>query len=236
MLSITAIASSSAGNMYILDNGKSRLVLEAGIPWRRMQQALNFDLSNVAGVFVSHGHGDHSKGVKDAAKAGLDIYCSAGTAQEIGATGHRITHIRAGGLVTLGGLGWHIMPFDVVHDCQEPLGFLIVTGAHKLVFMTDSSYCKYRFKDITHMLVECNFSNSILERNVAAGIVDPSREKRLIESHFSLERLKEMLAKNDLSKLEGIWLCHLSSDNSDEVLFKREIQKLTGVPVYICGE
>jgi len=56
MLTITSHGSSSAGNLYVLSDGKTRLMIELGIPWKRALQALNFDLSTVAGALVSHGH------------------------------------------------------------------------------------------------------------------------------------------------------------------------------------
>jgi len=52
MLTIIPHASSSAGNLYILNNGRSRLIIELGIPWRKVSDALNFDLSGVAGAIV----------------------------------------------------------------------------------------------------------------------------------------------------------------------------------------
>ena len=64
MLKITALASSSAGNCYMIDNGHSRLMIECGIPWRTIKDKLGFELSGISGVLVSHEHGDHSKAVK----------------------------------------------------------------------------------------------------------------------------------------------------------------------------
>ena len=46
---------------------------------------------------------------------------------------------------------------------------------------------------------------------------------------------KELLKANDLSKVQQIWLLHLSDGNSDEKRFKREIQELTGKPTFIAG-
>jgi hypothetical protein len=55
-----------------------------------------------------------------------------------------------------------------------------------------------------------------------------------IKSHFSLENVKRFLQANDLSRVQEIWLLHLSDGNSDETRFKREIQELTGKPVIIA--
>jgi DNA-binding transcriptional MerR regulator len=58
-------------------------------------------------------------------------------------------------------------------------------------------------------------------------------KKRLLRLHFSLENVKEFLRANDLSKVQEIWLLHLSDNNSDEERFKREIMELTGKVVYV---
>ncbi len=234
VISIFSYGSFSKGNCYILQKGESRLMLECGLPWRKIQQALKFRTSDICGALVSHCHMDHIKGAKDAAKAGLDIYTGQGTAEAINLTGHRINHIKT--LVQFKIQNWLIMPFDVEHDAAEPLGFLIQNGTDKLLFLTDTAFCKYKFKGIVQLMIECNFSNEILEQNIRSGRVEASRKKRLLASHMSLERVKDFLIKNDTSKLIEIYLLHLSSANSDERQFKREIQALTGVPVYVAGE
>jgi hypothetical protein len=42
------------------------------------------------------------------------------------------------------------------------------------------------------------------------------------------------LKANDLSKVQEIWLLHLSEQNSCEKRFKEEVQKITGKPTYIA--
>ena len=61
----------------------------------------------------------------------------------------------------------------------------------------------------------------------------PALKKRILKSHFSLENVKEFLKANDLSRVQEIWLLHLSDGNSDAERFKREIQELTGKMVFI---
>lgn len=233
MVSITPYASSSAGSVYILDNGASRLIIELGIPWKKIQQAVSFDLSRVAGALVSHEHRDHSRAVKDAAKAGIDIYMSGGTAGAIGATGHRIHHVKAEQQFQV--QNWTVLPLHAEHDAAESLSFLISTGDEKIIFITDTRFCRYRFQGITRLLIEANYDHDTLERNVDAGLVESSRRKRLIGSHMSIQRVVDFLQANDLSKMREIWLMHLSAENSDELLFKTAIQRMTGIPVYICG-
>jgi hypothetical protein len=54
---IKVVGSSSQGNAYILDCQNETLLLELGVSWKDIVKALNFNLSKVVGVCVSHAHG-----------------------------------------------------------------------------------------------------------------------------------------------------------------------------------
>ncbi len=167
-------------------------------------------------------------------KAGIDFYMSAGTAEALGISGHRINIIKAKQQFRIG--TWTILPFETQHDAAEPLGFLLANqDREKCLYLSDTMYCKYRFHGLTHVAIECNYSLDILRLNVEAGLVEPALKNRILKSHFSLENVKEFLKANDLSRVEGIWLLHLSDNNSDAEHFKREIQELTGKPVYVAA-
>lgn len=232
MIKITTIATGSTGNCYHITDGETSLLLEAGISYRNIQKALNFKTSDIAGVLISHEHQDHCKAVKDVARAGLNIYMSAGTKDALSINHHRIKTVQNQKPFTLG--TWTILPFDVEHDVSEPYGFLLANKVgDKLLFATDTYYIRYRFPGLTHIMVECNYSLSILNENIASGRVHKDMKGRLLQSHFSLENVKEFMKANDLSKVQEIHLLHLSDSNSDEELFKREIQELTGKLVFV---
>lgn len=232
MITITTLASSSSGNCYHITDGNTPLLLEAGIKFKDIQRMLNFQTSNIAGCMVTHEHGDHTKGLKDVLKAGMDCYMSAGTADALNIQHHRIKRIRAKEQFKIG--TWSILPFEVNHDVSEPLGFLIMNEiGEKLLFATDTYYIKYKFPGLTHIMIECNYSMDILNANIETGRVPSVMKKRLLKSHFSLENVKEFFKANDLSKVQEIWLLHLSDNNSDEALFKEEIAKLTGKLVHL---
>lgn len=233
MIEIKPLGSSSAGNAYHITDGYTPLLLEAGIRYKDIQRALNFQTTKIAGCLISHEHGDHCKAVADIVKAGVDVYASQGTLDALGLPSHRAKRIRAKQQFRIG--TWTILPFDVQHDVAEPLGFLLANQAgDKLVFITDSYYCRYKFPGLTHIMLECNYSMQILDQNIESGRVPAVMKKRLLRSHFSLENAKDFLLANDLSKVQEIWLLHLSDNNSDEGLFKREIQELTGKPVFVA--
>lgn len=233
MIEILPLASGSKGNCYRITDGRTPLLLECGIPFREIQKRLNFKTSEIAACLVSHEHQDHAKAVKDIMRSGIDCYMSQGTAKALGISGHRLNLVKAKKQFNIG--SWTILPFDTVHDANEPLGFLLANKtAEKLLYLTDTAYCHYRFNGLTHITVECNYSIDLLRANVDAGLVEPAMKNRILKSHMSLETLKGFLKANDLSRVEQIWLLHLSNDNSDAERFKREIQELTGKMVFIA--
>lgn len=227
MVTFTAHASSSHGNLYRITDGGSSMLLECGLPIKKLRQAIGHNLHAMDGVLVSHEHMDHAKAAQDVIKAGVDVFCSRGTAGALGLTGHRVKIVRAREQFKIG--SWIVLPFELEHDAAEPLGFLIQAGAEKVLFAPDTFYIRYRFKGLTHIMIECNYSKETLSDEIP-----PAQFKRLIRSHMSLETLLGFLSANDLSAVREIHLLHLSDDNSDEALFKEMVQGNTGIPVYVA--
>lgn len=235
MVAIKVLASSSAGNCYHITDGSTPLLLECGIPWKRIQRGSGFKTSRLAGCLITHEHLDHCKAVADVMRAGVDCYMSAGTAKALGLAGHRIKPIKALEQFQVG--TWTVLPFDTVHDAEEPLSFLLVsrTGA-RVLYLTDTAYCKYRFNGLTHLLIEANYALDILRENVANGTVPVAHKVRVMKSHMSLETAKGFLKANDLSAVEEVHLIHLSDANSDAERFKREVMATSGKPVFVAGK
>ena len=235
MIEINPLASGSKGNAYHITDGRTPLLLEAGIPYKEIQRGLNYQVVNIAGCLISHEHKDHCKAVSEMTfKAGVDCYMSQGTIDALGIESHRIKPVEAKEQFKIG--TWTILPFNTEHDAAEPMGFLLAnTAGDKLLYATDTFYIRYRFRGLTHLMIEANYSLDILRENMAAGLVAPELKNRLLKSHMSLETCKEFLKANDLSRVQEIWLVHLSDSNSHAARFKQEIQALTGLPTYIAG-
>lgn len=233
-MKLKVLGSSSSGNAYILDTGKEALLLEAGLPFKRIQEGLDFDIGKVSGCLVSHEHKDHSKAIEALNQNGVSVYTSKGTIDALGLTeSHRLGTIKALEAIKVG--GFVVLPFDVQHDAVEPLGFLVQhDDMGKLLFVTDTYYCKYKFEKLDHVLVECNYRQSILDSNVDEGKVHPYLKGRIERSHFELENVKDFLRSSDLSVAKNIVLIHLSSQNSDGEFFKSEIEKTTGRQTFIA--
>lgn len=231
-MEIKVLASGSKGNCYLLKSGDSSLLIEAGIPYKKIQQGIGFGVTNLDGCLISHEHGDHSQAVKDLMKTGVDVYTSLGTAAALKLSGHRLKFMVAGGQFYIG--SWLVKPFNTQHDAAEPLGFLIAKDGEKCLYATDTFYLKYRFRELKYIMLECNYELGILNQNIQSGSVPAPLKKRIMTSHFSLSAVKDFLAANDLSRVKEIWLLHLSDSNSDSARFKKEIQELTGKVVKIA--
>ena len=241
MLEIKSLASGSAGNCYRVSDGETPLLLECGISYKKMQEGLEFRLSEIEGCLISHEHKDHCKALNDVMKAGINCHMSYGTknaliVDDFTEDNHRLITHQTYDPFKIG--SWVIKSFEVKHDVAEPWGFLLWSKAtgDKLVYITDSFYSKFKFNEVNYFMIECNYSKKILDENIAAGRVPMVQKNRLLKSHFSLKNVKDFLKANDLSKINEIWLLHLSSRNSDAKQFKREIQELTGKMVSIALE
>jgi len=235
-MKLKVLGSGSAGNCYLLQNENETLILECGLPYKTILKGLNFNLSNVVGCLVSHEHKDHSKAIVDVLNNAIDVYTSKGTFEAL-----RVFHDYRTKIIELEHQfrinDFTVLPFETQHDAVDPVGFLIYhSNFGKLLFITDSYYCKYKFSGLNHIMIECNYSSDVLNRNIEAGLVHPVLASRLLKSHFSLENVKEFLNETDLGQVREIILLHLSDSNSNAEQFKEEIEKLTGKPVYIADK
>src|SRR6056297_577790 len=104
MLEFTPLASSSRGNAYFVDDGHTRLLLEAGIQAKRFRERAGFILHQTEACFVSHEHMDHACGVKGLMQAGTDVYCSQGTADALKLSGHRLHSVAHGQQIKVGSM------------------------------------------------------------------------------------------------------------------------------------
>jgi len=226
--------SGSSGNLYQLKGDSGNLLIEAGVPISKIKKALDFKLSSISACLVSHQHLDHAKGVHDVAKAGIDVYCLAETAQALKFNGHRFKAIESLHQFEIG--AYSAFPFEINHEDVRTgkrvpgCNFLISNGTEKLLFVIDSFYVKYRFAGLTQIAIGINWSKKTLNPNL-----DSARKKRIYRSHMSLETALKFFKANDLSRVREIHVLHISSENGDPQYFKSEIMKATGKPVYVNG-
>src|SRR6185295_11307858 len=168
-MQLTVINSNSAGNAYILHNEYEALLIECGVRWDLVKQALNFNLKKVVGCLITHEHKDHCRAVGDVLSAGIDVFSTFGSLNAMGVSiSHRANAITPGQSFLIG--EFKIMPFAVKHDCADPVGYLInhkETG--NVLFLTDSYYCEYTFKGLNNVIIEANYCQKILDKRLLDG-------------------------------------------------------------------
>lgn len=233
-MKLTVLNSNSRGNCYILQNDQEAMILECGVRLSAVKKVLGFNVSKVVACLVTHEHGDHSKYINDFLDTAIPVYASPGTINSLKLKStFRPTEVLPRIQYEFG--GFKVIPFDVKHDCAQPLGFQIShpeTGT--ILFVTDSYYIPYTFQGLSHILIECNYSSDILNENYQTGKIVRKVKDRVIESHMSLDTCRSALQANDLSQVRNIILLHLSDNNSDERRFLKEIKEATGKRVFIA--
>lgn len=240
-MKLRILNSGSVGNCYILDNGKDALVIEAGVKFMEVKQAMNFEISRINGCLLSHEHGDHSSHVSEFMDNRIPVFASKGTFDSLihkmrieRYVGSSVMNVLKNGMQIRVG-AFRVIPFDVQHDCAEPLGFLINhPDMGTTLFATDTYYLKYKFSGLNNIILECNYRDDILQRNVMKGNIPPFLLKRTMQSHMSYDTCIRTLQANDLRSVHNIVLIHLSSANSNADEFKKGVEDATGKVVSIA--
>jgi len=233
MVDIKVLASGSTGNAYLLTLQDYPVLIECGIGATALRKGLGYHLTGVRACLISHEHGDHSRAVKKVLQAGVEVYCSQGTAKTLSLDTHYRVHKIANQKPFVLG-PWNVYPFSVIHDSAEPLGFVLAAKGAKVLYATDTSYIEPRFAGLTHIMVECNYDPAMLDQRVEAGEVHSSHKERIYRGHFNLEYVKQYLRQTDLTHVQGIWLLHSSQHSGDADRFQREIAEQTGKPVFVA--
>ena len=238
MITVEVLGSSSKGNCYRLLSWGRSILLECGLPWKEIRRGLNFQTTALDGCLITHHHKDHARSAADVMRAGVDLYATGAAFEAMAIPGgphHRFKPLIYRHTVTVGEW-WRVMAFEAHHDAPGTAGFWIEDkDGDKLVFLTDSAFSYYTFPGTGVYMVEANFSEKILQRNVDDGLIDAYLARRVTENHMSIERVVVMFTEADLSQCRHIHLLHGSDGNSDSALFKKIVEETTGVPVTVEG-
>ena len=226
-----ALASSSAGNAYVVSDDETRVLLECGVSHSKLQKLSGFSLSEFQACLVSHEHKDHAKSVAELISRGMAVYMSQGTAEALETDAVQLIEsmeqFRVGSL--------DIVPFTTFHDAREPLGFLIKSrvDGDVLAFATDTVNLRYKFPGLNILAIEANYDKNILDR------CEKMPEKvryRITNSHMEIDTLCDYLRSLDLSRCREIHLLHLSDATSHEGHFINKVTRAVpnGIEITAC--
>lgn len=231
-LTFRSLASSSKGNAYLVSDGETVLLLECGLPYKKLAERSGFTLMDTTACFVTHEHKDHSRAAGQLIRHGVPVYMSEGTARALELWDAEV--IEPDKPVTFGAL--RVMAFRVSHDAADPVGYLIddtCTG-ERLVFAADTRGLSYIVPRLNYIAVECNYEESLL---AASQRIPESLKNRIRHSHFEVEDVIRWLKKQDLSHVLTIYLLHLSAGNSRAAAWQtRFVREFPGVEIKICEE
>ena len=222
-MKFTPIASSSHGTAYLIADGDSRILLECGIPYKRLQTALDYKVQELDACFITHEHKDHAGHVRQLIKRGVPVYATPGTIGALKLEG--ITPLlmlpgnSLGAPVRVG--GFVVVPFRTFHDAAEPVGYSFLGGdGKKITVMTDIGHMDSR-------LISCAAGSDILliESNHDEELVSSCRypyptKRRILSDvgHLSNAGCGRALCGLYSAGVRRAILGHLSRDNNFESL------------------
>jgi phosphoribosyl 1,2-cyclic phosphodiesterase len=174
LMKVWVLGSGSRGNATVIDNGSTRLLVDAGFSARELKQ--RFAIAGIApqsidALVITHEHGDHMCGAVSAARRwNWCVHATSGTvrsAPELEKVGART--FAAGDTLTIGTFNVHAVA--TAHDATEPVGVVatdIVTGARAAVVLDlgrDSQYLHHELRDLDALVLESNHDEIMLARS-----------------------------------------------------------------------
>lgn len=229
MIRFSVLASSSQGNCTVISDGETHFLIDAGISATRIRKGLaecGLSAGQLAGVFITHEHGDHIKGLGQLAKKHpqpLHLYCSRYLAADMRAAAPNtaFTYLEPGAAVQLGQL--RITPFSVAHDAIDPLGYIIESGGCRLGYVTDTGHIPRgvpeQLAGADALYLESNYDPQML--------ADSGRAYPLIQriagkwGHLSNEQACEFVRSIGHAGLRHLVLAHISPECNTPELAQR---------------
>ncbi|MBE6025409.1 MAG: MBL fold metallo-hydrolase [Firmicutes bacterium] len=233
-LGFCSLASGSSGNCYLIKSDNTNLLLDAGISCKAIQaglESLGISLKDIDGIFITHDHIDHIKGIKTLLKkTSCPLYASRGTLEALVEKISPLPYERLIEVVTDEEIGVgdiKAMPFDLSHDTEEPKTFTFTKDGAKVCVVTDTGYVSDdifdNIKDADILALESNHERNIL----LYGSYPYSLKLRILSDvgHLSNEAcahcLTEVLRYRRIRKrfsedggVLKVFLAHLSKENN----------------------
>jgi phosphoribosyl 1,2-cyclic phosphodiesterase len=220
---VCALRSGSSGNAIFVASGQTRLLIDAGVPGRDVEQALQEigeDPRQLSGILVTHEHSDHVSGVGVLMRRyHLPLYTNRATwlamRNTLGKIDETCVHaIETGRPFEVGDLA--VSGFATSHDAAESLAFRIETGHGAVTVCTDLGWPEptllASIAGSRLIFIEANYDPAML----AAGHYPPHLKRRIAGDHGHLSNddsartIMHLLQRGT----EQFVLSHLSRENN----------------------
>ena len=228
------LASGSTGNVTVIDSGNGMFLLDAGLSCKKVEAnliAAGVDPSAIKGIFVTHEHVDHYRGLGTfSTKYRATVYANTRTLQalknlKVALDPNLVRVMPTGTSVTFD--DFEVKSFAISHDASEPVGYVFRHGNAKLSIATDLGY-------VSSVVYE-ELSNSdviVLEANHDTELLRMGRypwniKRRILSDsgHLSNVAAGEALATLNHPGLQRVYLAHLSKEHNMKELAKMTIQQ-----------
>jgi len=215
---LCVLGSGSKGNSVLVDNGKTRLLIDAGLGARDLKKRLNMagvDLQDLDGILVTHEHIDHIRALETFSKTAT-VYAHNHTMQAILERGIelKLSQNFDSECFSIGSMD--IETFRISHDAVYPLGYSISDNNSKITYATDMGYCSQEFltkaqgSDI--IMIESNHDLDMLLN----GRYPAFLKRRIVSNVGHLSNYACAAAINELAQngVRKFILSHLSEQNN----------------------
>ena len=219
-MKIASIASGSNGNCYYLGNDDDAILVDVGISARQIVERmtrLGLSLSKLRGVFISHEHSDHVRGIDVfCRKHSVPVFITEKTYVSYGRVINDtlLNFFLPGKQVRIGNI--RVTPFLKSHDAVEPCSFSVSSGNKNVAVMTDIGLeCENviaHIKNADAVFLESNYDDQMLK----TGFYPAYLKKRIASDigHLSNTQAAGLTMKHASTRLKHIFLSHLSANNN----------------------
>lgn len=208
-MKLQVLTSGSRGNATKVESGKTMFLIDCGKSYNWLIQRLEYRLPK--SVWLTHEHRDHAYGAKQFLKRGVEVYMTAGTAQELGLTrALTLRIIKAGQDYKVGQVTIQVLPS--IHDAAEPCNFILSDERDRVLYVTDTHAPPQVQGQFTQIFIEANFAEQVL---LESEIGYPHK-MRILQNHLSIEQVVQFLRHYPKAQKT---LLHISKRHGDEAKF-----------------